>query len=125
SASTIQVSSCAGSVTVYAPAAPAATGWTPRLNGGIEKLTTTAPEVFRNWRRERVCALTVFIASSPPVRGGAPDRAQNARVGAAAADQAREGRPDLRVARMGSLVQERRGRHDPPVDAVPALHRLL
>src|SRR5262249_61015282 len=64
--------------------------------------------------------------SRPPVRlGGAQHRANDAVVGAAAAEVARKRRAHVRLARPRIAVKQFLRRHDHAIDAVAALRRLL
>src|SRR5882762_448426 len=103
-------------------------GWARALpmKAGPAAETTSAPEAFRNSRRESGKSTREFIVvSSGHLRLSALDRAQDGDVRPAAALEARERFAQLRVARLRVLVQVGRRGHDPAVDAVAALRHLL
>src|SRR5438045_6885148 len=62
-----------------------------------------------------------MMRSSTHHRGGAFDGAQDAQMRAAAAFQSGQRIVDLGLARLLVVAQERRGGHEPAVDAVTAL----
>src|SRR5262249_21783648 len=95
---------------------------------GVPVETTSAPAGLSSERREtKYVALSCRVIAPPSThhRRGALDRAQDAHMGAAAALEAGERLPDLRVGRLLGLIEERGRRHDPAVDAVAALRHLL
>src|ERR1700704_4613916 len=85
--------------------------------------TISAPEAFRNSRRESMRSF--MVVSSGHLRLSALDRAQDGDVRPAAAFQPCERFAQLGVARLWVLVQVGRRGHDPAVDAVAALRHLL
>src|SRR5882762_7272393 len=96
------------------------------MKAGPAAETMSAPDAFRNSRRESGRAVRVFmIVSSRHLRLSALDRAQDGNMGPAAALQAGERFAQLGVARLRVLVQISRRSHDPAVDAVAALRHLL
>src|SRR5260221_3745751 len=96
--------------------------WLPngRLRLSIRPPPAAVPEC-RTLRRERV----VMSASLGLGLRGVLDRITYAAIGSAAADVAGHRRVDVGVGRLGSLRQQRSGRHDLPGLAVAALHDLL
>src|SRR5262245_1118333 len=88
------------------------------------KVTTSAPEVLRKSRREKVSIFMVMSSLGHHFRG-ALDRLDDARVGAAAAQVVGERGSDLFVARPLVPCQQLGRLHDHAVDAVAALHRLF
>src|SRR5574339_93417 len=89
---------------------------------GMETLTTSEPEAFRNSRR----VMGFMVVSSGCQRaGGALDRAQDRHVRAAAALDAGHGLAYLGVTRFRVGLEERRRGHDPARGAVTALQHLL
>src|SRR6267378_7169005 len=96
------------------------------MKAGPADETMSAPDAFRNSRRESGRAVRVFmIVSSRHLRLSALDRAQDGNVRPTAALESGESFPDLGVGRFRLLFQERRRGHDPAVDAVAALRHLL
>src|SRR5712692_921457 len=90
--------------------------------------TTKAPPRFSSARRESVEGACVLVMTAPPSThhlGGALDRPQNGEMRAAPAFEALQRIPDLALARLLVVAQERRRRHDPAIDAVAALRHLL
>ena len=90
--------------------------------------TTKAPAPLSTARRENVESLVHLGHGGLPqpiIVGGALDRAQDAHVRAAAALEPFQRLLDLRLGRLLVVAQERRGGHDPAVDAVAALRHLL
>src|SRR5437764_8155421 len=92
------------------------------------KLTTSAPLVLRNARRDSLVGSEfrfVMAVSSRHLLGRALDGADDAQVRAAATKVLGERSADLLLGRIACGLQERGGLHDHAVDAIAALHRLL
>src|SRR6185295_12309292 len=90
--------------------------------------TTSAPPALSIARRENCAAFSCLVMVRPPSthhRRRALDRAQDAHMRAAAAFEAGERVLDLGIVRLLVLVEQRRRRHDPAIDAVAALRHLL
>src|SRR3954453_3898282 len=90
--------------------------------------TTSAPPALSIARRENCAAFSCLVMVRPPSthhRRRALDRAQDAHMRAAAAFEAGERVLDLGIVRLLVLVEQRRRRHDPAVDAIAALRHLL
>src|SRR5713101_3945456 len=93
-------------------------------------VTTRAPPVFRKSRRDALILGSFFSADmivslSCHLLGCAPDRAQDARMRAAAAQVRRHRILDLVVGRLPVDCEQGRRLHHHPVDAIAALDRLL
>src|SRR5215470_11677597 len=119
-ATAIQESSCDGS---GIPGASSSAAKRSRAGKRL-KLTMSAPPAFSNSRRESSDVFIALLLSNLLSRG-ALDRAENARVRAAAAEIPRERFLDVGVARLRLFVEQRLGAHDEAVGAVAALERLL
>src|SRR5882672_7684777 len=121
----IQESSSVGSSAGLAPPTAAICASTSPASD-IENATTRAPVLCSMVRRESESSVLAFMgASSRHLLGGALDRAQNRRVGAAAAFETRQSGANFRVGRLLLGLQESRRRHDPAIYAVAALRDLL
>src|SRR5262245_388673 len=90
--------------------------------GSREKATTSAPKPAVNWRRLKAGA---FMSGPPVGPGGAQHRANDAVMGAAAAEIACERRAHIRLVRLRIAVEQLLGRHDHAVGTVAALRGLL
>src|SRR5262245_14577039 len=90
--------------------------------GSREKVTTSAPKAAVNWRRLKAGA---FMSGPPAGPGGAQHRANDAVMGAAAAEIGCERRAHIRLARLRIAVEQLLGGHDHAVGTVAALCRLL
>src|SRR5260370_11207235 len=86
------------------------------ITAGVAIVTTNAPAAFRRSRRA-MAKVTVMTGSLCRARG-AFDGAQNRHVRAAAAFETGETLADLGVGGVRLLLEERRRRHDPAVDAI-------
>src|SRR3954447_8736882 len=95
---------------------------------GMPIVTTSAPPALSIARRDNCAAFSCLVMVRPPSthhRRRALDRAQDAHMRAAAAFEAGERVLDLGIVRLLVLVEQRRRRHDPAVDAIAALRHLL
>src|SRR5882757_5681410 len=107
----IQESSSVGSSGGLAPPTATACASTSPASD-IENATASAPVLCSKARRESESSVLAFmVGSSRHLVGGALDRAQNRRVGAAAAFETRQRLSNFRVGRLFLGVQEGRRRH--------------
>src|SRR5262245_10843896 len=90
--------------------------------GSREKATTSAPKPVVNWRRLKAGA---FMSGPPVGPGGAQHRANDAVMGAAAAEIGRQRRAHIRRVRLRIAVEQLLGGHDHAIGTVAALRRLL
>src|SRR5450631_1868623 len=95
------------------------------LNRGASvNVTTSAPPPFKKARRE-TCVSSIGTMGSGHLFGRTHHGLDDAHMGAALAEVARERLSHLIFRRLLGRRQERRSLHDHAIDAVPALRSLL